>query len=101
MTTAAIDHIVLDERGVAYVKDSRIKVALLIVGRRSNGWSAEELQQQFPQLSMAQVYAALAYYHDHQATIEAEIRASTEWAAQKRNPDAISKLIDQRRVNPS
>lgn len=42
------------------------------------GFSPEEIADQYPQLSLAQVYAALTYYHATQAEIEADIAAEQE-----------------------
>ena len=42
------------------------------------GLSREEIADQYAQLSLAQVYAALAYYHATQSEIEAEIAAEQE-----------------------
>jgi uncharacterized protein (DUF433 family) len=39
------------------------------------GYNAEEIAEQYPHLTMAQVYAALAYYHANQAEIEADLVA--------------------------
>ena len=39
------------------------------------GHSPEEIAGQYPHLTVAQVYAALAYYHANQAEVEAEIAA--------------------------
>jgi len=40
-----------------------------------NGWSAEEIVRQYPHLTAAEVHAALGYYYDHSAEIDAEIAA--------------------------
>lgn len=37
------------------------------------GYSPEEIANQYGHLTVAQVYAALAYYHSNQAEIEADI----------------------------
>lgn len=42
------------------------------------GLSPEEIADQYPQLSLAQVYGALTYYHATQAEIEADIAAEQE-----------------------
>lgn len=42
------------------------------------GLSAEEIAREYPHLSVAGVYAALAYYHANQAEVEAEIAADQE-----------------------
>lgn len=39
------------------------------------GQSPEEISRELPQLSLAGIYAALAYYHANQAEIEAELAA--------------------------
>lgn len=40
-----------------------------------HGLLPEDLVRRFPHLTLAQVHAALAYYYDHQAEIDAEIAA--------------------------
>ena len=47
-----------------------------IVGYYKMGMSVEEILEGLPHLSPAQVFAALSYYHDHQAEIEQDIAAS-------------------------
>ena len=37
------------------------------------GQTAEDIAQTYPQLSHAQVYVALAYYHENQGQIDAEL----------------------------
>ena len=37
------------------------------------GLSAEEIAKEIPHLTLAQIYAALAYYHANQAEIEADL----------------------------
>ncbi|MBI5471597.1 MAG: DUF433 domain-containing protein [Ignavibacteriae bacterium] len=44
-----------------------------IVGWYKLGLSAEEIPTQIPHLSLAQVYAALAYYHANQESMEQAI----------------------------
>lgn len=43
------------------------------------GLSSEQLAAQF-ELDLARVHAALAYYYDHKAAIDAEIRANADQA---------------------
>jgi len=76
MAPVSVEHIALDERGVARIAGSRVKVIHLVMEKRSNGWTVEELQAQFPHLTPAQVHAALAYYYDHRAELDAQIQAS-------------------------
>jgi|SRR5436190_20946851 len=44
-----------------------------IVGWYQLGLSPEEIAQEIPHISLAQVYAALAYYHANRAEIDAAI----------------------------
>ena len=51
-----------------------------IVGWYKLGWSPEEISRRIGHISLAQVHAALAYYHANQEVIEAEIAAEEEEA---------------------
>jgi uncharacterized protein (DUF433 family) len=77
-------HIAVDGDGVARVAGTRLKVTHLASAKRTGNWTAEELATQFPPLSLAQVYAALAYYYDHQTELDEAIRADAELAEELR-----------------
>lgn len=49
-----------------------------IAGMYKLGLGAEEIATQFPHLNLAQIYAALTYYHLHVDEIEADIEADSE-----------------------
>jgi len=49
-----------------------------IAGLYKLGLSAEEIATQMPHLQLAQIYAALTYYHLHIAEVEADIKADAE-----------------------
>jgi uncharacterized protein (DUF433 family) len=53
-----------------------------IAGLYKLGYSAEDITGELP-LSLAQVYAALTYYHIHTEEIEADILADSEEAVMK------------------
>lgn len=76
MSTVSVEHIHLDERGVARIIGSRTKVIQIIMDRMAHGWTAEEIQRQYPHLSLAAVYDAFAFYFDHQAELDEQIRKS-------------------------
>lgn len=42
------------------------------------GQTAEDIAQTYPHLSYAQIYVALAYYHEHQTEIDAELAEMDE-----------------------
>jgi uncharacterized protein (DUF433 family) len=46
-----------------------------IVGWYKLGWSPEEISDRIGHISLAQVHAALAYYHANQEAMEAEMAA--------------------------
>ena len=51
----------------------RTRVTMIVADYLWRGWSAEEIARQYPYLTLAEVHAALAYYHDHREEIEAEM----------------------------
>jgi len=66
-------HIHLDDRGRAWIDDTNTKVIEVVLDQIAYGWSPEEIHFQHAHLSMAQIHAALSYYYDHQAELDAEI----------------------------
>ena len=52
-----------------------------IVTLYKRGYSAEEIADQYPHLTLAQVYTALAYYHSNRAEVEADLAAEAAEAA--------------------
>jgi uncharacterized protein (DUF433 family) len=96
MAVALIDHVELDEKGVARVRGSRIKVIHLVMAKMANGWGPEETQAQFPHLSLAEIYAAFAYYYDHKAELDEQIQESLRFAdemAAKTGESAAAKKL--------
>lgn len=73
MPTQVTAHIYLDDRGVAWLDDTNVKVIEVVLDKLAHGSSPEEIHFQHPGLSLAQIHAALSYYYDHQETFDAEI----------------------------
>jgi len=73
MLTVATAHIYLDDRGVAWIDDTNVKVIEVVLDRLAYGLSPEETHFQHPYLSLAQIHAALSYYYDHQDELDVEI----------------------------
>ena len=71
--TEPLSHVIVDERGVARIDETTVKVIDIALDHLAYGWSADAIHEQFPNLSLAQIHAALAYFYDHQAQFEAEI----------------------------
>ncbi|HUT12158.1 MAG TPA: DUF433 domain-containing protein [Thermoguttaceae bacterium] len=74
MSVAGTTHVRLDEAGVAWIDDTNVKIIEVVLDKLANDSSAEEMHFQYPHLSLAQIYSALSYYHDHRAEFDAEIQ---------------------------
>lgn len=68
--------------GKPCIAGTRIRVWDVHVWHDLRGLSPAEIVIQFPQLSLADVHAALTYYLDHREEIEAEMMAAEEAADQ-------------------
>jgi uncharacterized protein (DUF433 family) len=53
----------------------RIRVAQIVMDYLAHGWSPDEMCRHYPHLSPAEAHAAMMYYYDHQAEMDAEIQA--------------------------
>ena len=93
MASTAQTHINQDEDGVPWIDDSKVKVIEVVLDRLAYGWSPEEIHFQHPHLSLAQIHAALAYYYDHQPTLDAEIARQEQLVRQLRQDAADSPLV--------
>ena len=92
--TTLYEHIVVEDKGVAVVLDSHIKVAQLVSEVMAYGWSPEELNFQHPHLSMGQVHSALAYYWDHQEEINQQIEDDLQYADRMRRASGETPLVN-------
>jgi hypothetical protein len=65
--------------------------------------SPDEIVSAYPTIALSDVYAALAYYHDHQAEIDAHIRETDEFDAQlrKQGPSIVEKITARSTKNNS
>lgn len=101
MSTAIEAHVWLDQNGVAWIDDTNIKVIEVAIDKIAHGSSPEEIHFQYPHLSLAQVHAALAYYYDHQAELDAEIeqrwQAADALAAKASDTTLRQKLLALKR----
>jgi uncharacterized protein (DUF433 family) len=68
--------------GKPRIDGHRLRVQDIAFAYQWRGWCPEEICQQFPGISLAQVHAALAYYFDHRDEILADIEADEKTAAE-------------------
>jgi uncharacterized protein (DUF433 family) len=84
MPSAVENHVRLDDRGVAWIDDTKTKVIEVALDQIAHGWSPEEIHFQHSHLSLAQIHAALAHYHDHKQQFDLQIKESLERVAELR-----------------
>jgi uncharacterized protein (DUF433 family) len=70
--------------GKPRVRGTRIRVQDVAMWHERLGLSADEIVSRFPQLTLAAVYGALAYYHDHRDEIQLELRSADDLVDQLR-----------------
>ena len=69
--------------GKPRITGHRITVQNIVIWHERMGISADEIAATYD-LSLADVYAALAYYYDHREDIDASMRAGDEFVAELR-----------------
>jgi uncharacterized protein (DUF433 family) len=64
--------------GKPRIAGHRIRVQDIVIWHDRMGLSSDEIVTRYPQLSLADIYAALAYYHDNREEIDAQMKASED-----------------------
>jgi len=62
-------HITFNPNGVPCIDGTRHRVIDIAADHVAHGYSAAQIVEQYPDLTPAQVHAALTYYYDHQAEL--------------------------------
>src|SRR5437868_11092578 len=78
-------HVRRDVRDRAWIADTNTKVIEVAMDQAAYGWDAEEIHAAHPHLSLAQIHAALSYYHDHKAELDGEMQRQLENHRRLRN----------------
>ena len=98
MTACFATQIELDDRGVAWIGGTQVKVTEVVLDKIAYGWSPEEIHFQHPYLSLAQIHGALTYYYENQGRLDEQIRRGLEesgrLASQVSDADLRRKLGD-------
>lgn len=79
MTAVISEHITITPGicgGKPRITGHRIRVQDVVIWHEQMGLSPDEIVSRYPTLSLADVYAALAYYHDHLEEIRQQMRES-------------------------
>ena len=78
----------------------RIRVQDVVIWHERMGLSPDEIVSQYPSITLADIYAALAYYHDHLEEIRQQIRAGEDSARelQAQTPSILQEKLRNRNV---
>ena len=66
--------------GKPRIAGHRIKVQDIVIWHERMAMSPDEIVYNYPTITLADVYAALAYYHDHREEIRQDIESSESFA---------------------
>jgi uncharacterized protein (DUF433 family) len=85
MTTISVskEHIVMTPGicgGKPRITGHRIRVEDIVIWHERMGMSPDEIIYHYPSITLANVYAALAYYHDHFSEIRQQIAEDEAYA---------------------
>ena len=98
MTVATIPHVVIDDKGVARIAGSRIKVTHIALDHVGGGMTPEQILEAYPHLTLGQIHAALAYYFDHRAALDAQIAQSDREVEKLRQEAGESDFVKRLRA---
>ena len=87
--------------GKPRIAGSRIRVQDVVIWHERGGQSAGEIVFDYPQLTLADVHAALACYHDHREEVDAEILAERHRYEQMKatQPSPLREKIERRKAD--
>lgn len=87
--------------GKPRIAGSRVQVKHVAIMHERERMSPEDIVSEFPHLTLADIYAALAYYHDHREAINAEIAADRAWYEEQREkqPSRLKDALEARMAN--
>jgi uncharacterized protein (DUF433 family) len=91
-------HISLDERGRAWVDGTNFRVDQVVAGAIGpDQMTPQQIVEAYPQsnLTLARIYAALAWYYDHQAEMDAEFERVRQMVEEGRVRQRNSPLVQR------
>src|SRR5215813_15141246 len=94
---SSVEHIVATPGtcgGKPRIAGHRIRVQDIALWHERLGYSVAEIVAHYPQLTLAEVHAALAYYYDHQEEIQDDI-AQAEALVERMKREIPSKLQEK------
>ncbi len=84
--------------GKPRIAGHRIRVEDVVIWHERMGMCPEEIIFHYPSITLADVYAALAYYHDHREEIRQQIREDEQFALemQEKTPSLVRQKLRER-----
>jgi len=80
----------IDEKGIPWISGANTKVVEVVLDKMAHNSSPEEMHEQYPHLSLAQIHAALSYYYEHRDEVDADIERRDRYVenlrAQQKSP---------------
>jgi len=103
MIPTATAHVLLSEQGQACIDNTGVTVLEIVLDKLAYEWSPEAIHIQHPELSLAQIYAAFAYYYDHKVELDAEMERQYEqgknmWLAHRKHTPLHRKLCSTEKI---
>ena len=82
--------------GKPRIAGHRITVQNIVIWHERMGWSVDEIAAEYD-LTLADIYAALAYYFDHRQQIDQDIEESKEFVKtlQHQTPSKLRQKLEQ------
>lgn len=83
------------------IAGSRITVKQVVIMHERQRMTPEQIVSEHPHLTLADIHAALAYYHDHRESINAEIQADKQWYEQMKAtaPSMVREKLEARKAD--
>jgi len=100
MESTGYEHIVIRD-SVPRIKNSGVKVVQIAEDLVKAGWDGQEIHENYPWISLPQIYSALAYYFEHKDEIDADMerreRYAEEMRAKLEDPAFVARAQEMRR----
>ena len=102
MVSVSTQHIVITPGtcgGKPRIAGHRITVQDVVVWHERMGMSPEEIATTYPTITLADVFAALAYYHDHREKILDRMKTGEEFVEElwaKAPPSRLQQILAER-----
>jgi uncharacterized protein (DUF433 family) len=81
--------------GKPHIAGHRIKVQHIALWHERYGKDPDEIVADHPGVSLAAVYAALAYYYDHRDEIDADLHSDEQFLSNLRGQGGPSRLLQR------